>query len=253
MEKNKPIISIRGAEAGYGERVILKELSFDVYPGEIFVILGSSGCGKSTLLKNMIGLYVFQKGQALVDGIDIVSAGEEDLFRFFQTIGVMYQGGALFGSLTILENVMLPLEEFTDLPQEAREAAARLKLKLVNLNGFENYSPSEISGGMQKRAAIARAMALDPKIIFLDEPSAGLDPITAAQIDQLIVELSRNLGLTFVVVSHELASIFTIADRVVFLDAKTKGIIAEGKPEDLREHSENAFVRDFFNRTVSAV
>lgn len=242
------IIQVKNLTVGYGDNIILQDLNFSVKRGEIFVILGGSGCGKSSLLKNMIGLYEPPVGDVLIEGHDIVTAEGAERQNILTRFGVMYQQGALFGSMNLLENVRLFLEEYTNLTSEEMSLIARCKLDLVGLLPYEAFMPSEISGGMQKRAAIARAMALDPDILFLDEPSAGLDPITSAELDQTILSISRNLGITFVVVTHELPSIYTIADRVIMLDKTTKGIIAEGKPQWLRDHSDVPLVRQFFNR-----
>jgi phospholipid/cholesterol/gamma-HCH transport system ATP-binding protein len=245
---SETVITVKGLKMGYGERVLMENLNFEVRRGEVFVILGGSGCGKSSLLKHMIGLYEPMAGEIWFGPDNIVTADGEDRIRILRKFGVMYQSGALFGSLTVLENVKLPLDEFTGLPAAAKELIALMKLKLVGMETATGQMPADLSGGMQKRAAIARAMALDPGILFLDEPSAGLDPITSAGLDALIKDLAKTLGCTFVIVTHELQSIFAVADRVIMLDGKTKGIIGTGRPQDLRDHSPNRWVRQFFNR-----
>ncbi|WP_246048040.1 ABC transporter ATP-binding protein [Leptospira ilyithenensis] len=242
------IIEVEHLKTGYGQNIVMNDISFSVKRGEIFGILGGSGCGKSTVLKNMIGLTPPISGKIWIEEDDIVTAEGKDKIRIWNKIGVMYQQSALFGSMTLLQNVKLPLEEFTNLPVEAMDTIARMKLKMVGLEAFVDLMPSELSGGMKKRAAIARAMAMDPEILFLDEPSAGLDPITSVDLDHLIIRLSRSLGVTFVIVTHELPSVFTMADRVIVLDKETKGIIAEGRPKDLKEKAKGSFVYRFFNR-----
>jgi len=249
---NDIVIQVNGLKMGYGEKVLMENLNFRVGRGEVFIILGGSGCGKSTLLKHMIGLYPPMAGEIWFGSDNLVTVQGDERLKVLRQFGVMYQSGALFGSMTVLENVRLPLDEFTDLPSEAKEIIALNKLKLVAMESAAGKMPADLSGGMQKRAAIARAMALDPGILFLDEPSAGLDPITSAGLDDLINDLAANLGFTFVVVTHELPSIYTIADRVIMLDGATKSIIAEGSPEELRDHSPNPWVRQFFNREAEA-
>jgi len=247
LEKQK-IIQVSDLTVGYGTDIILENISFDVQEGEIFIVLGGSGCGKSTLLKHLIGLIPPLSGRICIDGEDITNCDEMTFKMILRKIGVLYQSTALFGSMTIAENVSLPIKEYTDLPQKSVETLVKMKLNMVNLKGYENHLPSEISGGMRKRAGLARAMALNPKILFFDEPSAGLDPVTSVELDNLIIHLNKSLGTTMVIVTHELQSIFNVAHRVIMLDKQTKGIIAEGNPKHLKDHSENPFVRNFFNR-----
>jgi phospholipid/cholesterol/gamma-HCH transport system ATP-binding protein len=247
-----PAISVRNLRMGYGARVLLDSASFDVRRGEIVVILGGSGSGKSSLMKNIIGLYRPMAGDVLIAGRSLVAASANERAALQRKLGVMYQSGALFGSLNVLENVRFPLDQFTDLSLAEKDLTARMLLHQVEMGYAEALMPAELSGGMLKRAGIARAMALGCDILLLDEPSAGLDPITAANLDRTILSLRKNLGITFVVVSHELQSIFAIADRAIMLDAVSRSIIAAGKPTDLRDHSADPRVRQFFNRQPDA-
>lgn len=237
-----PIISADDLTIGYGETVILERLTFAVPHGEVFAILGGSGSGKSTLLRNLIGLDPPLGGQLQVDGA--APRQSDGAPRF----GVLFQSGALFGSMTLAQNVALPLRKWTGLDADAIDVIVRSKLRLVGLEGFENHLPSEISGGMKKRAGIARALALDPPLLFLDEPSAGLDPVSSVELDELISTLSRSLGMTTVIVTHELASIFAIAQSCIMVDRGARGIIARGHPAMLRDGSDDPRVRAFFNR-----
>lgn len=247
-EQSEPIIRVEKLHAAFGAKTVFSGVSFDIRAGEIIVIVGDSGCGKSTLMMHMIGLYKPAGGTINVAGYDVGTVSAKERPEMLRKIGVAYQSGALFGSMTLRENIRLPLEEFTDMPDEAMDSIALSKLNLVGLAHAAELLPSQVSGGMQKRAAIARAMALDPKIIFLDEPSAGLDPITSASLDSLILELRKLLGMTFVVVSHELASIYTIADRCIVLQASKKTMVADAPPEKLRDEPIDEWMRAFFNR-----
>ena len=244
-------ITVRDLDMRYGERVIQRDLNFTVRAGEIFVIMGGSGCGKSTLLRHLIGLVHPVRGDVLYDGESFWTAEPEAREGIMRRFGVLYQSGALWSSLTLADNVGLPLGEYTRLTAAEIAELVSLKLALVGLAGFEEFYPSEISGGMRKRAGLARAMALDPDILFFDEPSAGLDPISSKLLDDLILELRDSLGATVVIVTHELASIFAIAGNCVFLDAETKTMIATGNPRDLLEHSADPKVRRFLTRGES--
>ena len=237
---------------GYGDRVLLEDASFDISPREIVVILGGSGSGKSSLMKNLIGLHPPMAGDILIKGISLVRARADERAALQRRVGVMYQSGALFGSLTVLENVRFPLDRFTDLSLEEKNLAARMLLHTLEMSHAESLMPGELSGGMLKRVAIGLAMALGCEILFLDEPSAGLDPVTAANLDLTLLSLRKNLGVTLIVVTHELESIFAIADRAIMLDAISRRIIADDKPAALRDSSRDLRVRQFFNRQPDA-
>ena len=246
--KTEAPISIRDLTMAYGDFVIQRDLSFDIHRGDVFILMGGSGCGKSTVLKAMIGLKRPATGDVLYHGTSFWETDPSQRERILRSFGVLFQNGALWSSMTLAENVAVPLTRYTDLePAEIREVCS-LKLALVGLAGFEEFYPSEISGGMRKRAALARAIALDPEVLFFDEPSAGLDPITSRRLDDLILALRDSLGATVVIVTHELASIFAIGNNSAYLDAKTKTVLATGDPRVLRDECPAVEVRSFLNR-----
>jgi phospholipid/cholesterol/gamma-HCH transport system ATP-binding protein len=246
--EKEPRIIVEGLTMAYGDFLIQRDLTFTVNRGDIFIVMGGSGCGKSTLLRHLVGLQRPAKGRVLYGNISFWDAEPEEQERIMRSFGILYQSGALWSSLTLGENISLPLQQYTDLkPGEIKEIVS-LKLSLVGLSGFEDYYPSEISGGMKKRAGLARAMALDPDILFFDEPSAGLDPISAHLLDQLILELRESLGATVVIVTHELASIFAVGNNSVFLDPDTKTMIAQGDPKKLLAGSKDPKVISFLTR-----
>ncbi len=251
--KEGPVIVVENLAMRFGDNVIFEDVGFEVRRGEIFVIVGGSGCGKSTLLKSMIGLYRPTAGRILVEGVDIAAAGEREMDRFRRAIGVLFQAGALIGSMSLAENVALPLMEQRKLTPEIAGRIVRMKLGMVGLAGYENHLPLELSGGMKKRAGLARAMALDPTILFFDEPNTGLDPVTSAELDLTIRAINRGMGTTMVMVSHDLASIMGTAHRVIMLEKDRKGILAEGDPLDLKNNSKDPKVVGFFNRSLEGL
>jgi phospholipid/cholesterol/gamma-HCH transport system ATP-binding protein len=243
-----PILVVDNLKLVYGDYLVLENVSFTAKKGECLIVMGASGCGKSTLLKSMIGLLPPDRGKILVDREDLWSVKPEEKSFILKKYGVLFQGGALWGSMDLVENISLPLQAYTNLPDREIEDLARYKLNLVGLSGYGDFYPAQLSGGMKKRAGLARAMALDPDVLFLDEPSAGLDPINSHRLDNLINELKDSLGMTFVVVTHELSSIFDIADNSIFLDGETKTLIDQGSPYHLKTNSKNEKVRSFLRR-----
>lgn len=246
MKERESVIQVKNLTMGWPGKVLLDHVSFDIYDRQIVFIMGGSGCGKSTLMKTIIGLNPPLSGDILIRGKSIIHSGNE-ISNIQRSLGIMYQSGALFGSLSVLENVRFPLDQFTDLPMKAKNLTSLMLLNALEMPAAANLMPGELSGGMIKRAGIARALSLGATILLLDEPSAGLDPITSANLDETIKKLRDELGCTFVIVSHELQSIFRIADRCLMLDPKTKSIIADGNPKELQENSPNPWVRQFFN------
>jgi phospholipid/cholesterol/gamma-HCH transport system ATP-binding protein len=243
-----PAIRVEGLECRYGDTVVLTGVSFAVREGELFFVIGGSGCGKSTLLRHLIGLQKPARGTVRYGGEDFTNADLAARRNLLKTFGVLYQNAALWSSMTLRENVALPLEQYTTLNRREREEIVSLKLAQVGLAGYEEFFPAELSGGMRKRAGLARALALDPRIVFFDEPSAGLDPVTSRKLDELVLQIRETLGTTMVIVSHELASIFALADRVIMLDHEARGIIAEGRPRELAAASDDPRVREFLTR-----
>lgn len=253
MANTNPLIEVRNLTMAYGDFVLQRNLSFSINPGSIFTIMGESGCGKSTLLRHLTGLNSPAAGDIYYRGINFWESSEKKRVQLMQQSGVLYQSGALWSSMTIAENVALPLQQFTELPAKLIREIVEIKLALVGLKGFGDYLPSAISGGMKKRAGLARAIALDPEIVFFDEPSAGLDPISSKLLDDLILELRDSLGATIVIVTHELPSIFTLADDSIFLDTETRTMLATGNPKILAKESDSPKVRQFLSRNGSPI
>lgn len=251
MIKQDPIIHVENLDIGYGDNIIMQNLTFDVQKGDIFIIMGGSGCGKSTLLRTLTGLIPPQRGEIYIQGIEMMKATATQKLEIMKHSGILYQSGALFSSMTLGENVALPLQQYTDYSQSQIADIVAFKLALVGLAGFGDYYPSEISGGMHKRAGLARALALDPQIVYFDEPSAGLDPVSSKNLDDLILEINQSLGTTIIVVTHELPSLFAIGKNSIFLDKTIRTISAQGNPKDLLNNPPNAQVYEFLTRGVS--
>lgn len=243
-------IKAKNLTIGYENFILLKDISFEVNKGDIFVIMGGSGCGKSSLLRVLTGLMPAKSGQLFIEDVDFMKADSFQKKQIMQQNGILYQSGALFSSMTLAENIALPLQQYSDYSPKTIEELVSLKLALVGLAGFEDFYPSQISGGMKKRAGLARALALDPQIVYFDEPSAGLDPISSKLLDDLILDINKNLGTTIVIVTHELSSIFNIGTNSIFLDAQTKGILGRGNPNELLKNPPNETVRSFLTRGV---
>ncbi|MBR1734558.1 MAG: ATP-binding cassette domain-containing protein [Alphaproteobacteria bacterium] len=248
MKNSTSIISVQDLSIGYEDYAVMRNLSFEIESGDIFIIMGGSGCGKSTLLRTMTGLIPALSGHIRINGIDIVTASDEQKKYLVKHFGILYQGGALFSSMNLFENVALPLQQYTSYSYDEIREIVEFKLALVGLAGFENFFPSEISGGMRKRAGLARALALDPEILYFDEPSAGLDPLSSKRLDNLILEINKNLGTTIIVVTHELASLFAIGKNSIFLDNTIKTYSAKGNPKELLKKPPNDRVRAFLTR-----
>ena len=242
------VIEAKNLTVGYGDYVLLQNADYQVNRGDVFIIMGGSGCGKSSMLRVLTGLMPPLKGSVIINGTDMTEAPEQEVQKIREKSGILYQSGALFSSMTLAENIMLPLQQYSNYSPETMRELAHLKLALVGLTGFDDFYPSEISGGMKKRAGLARALALDPDIVYFDEPSAGLDPISSRNLDDLILEINHSLGTTIVVVTHELNSIFAIGNNSIFLDAQSKSITAHGNPNELLKNPPNEEVYKFLTR-----